>query len=246
MINTIKRLFSNIVMLLFFSTLSVSAAFDGNYTFSLESATQAEIDAISTPQKGMMVYNSTNNEINYYNVTEWIVLSADGIYGTNEQMTGDREVDLNTSNLGFTNGNTGIGDASPDATLDVAGSFRLDGVYYDKDGDAGTVAQALTSTSTGTDWTSSIVAPNISSSTIVVSASTTTTISIDGSNFIPTSIVSIVGFNGTINSTNVISPTHIELDITTGTASTFDITVSNDGVLNTQWAGNGVGLLQVN
>jgi len=246
MMGKIKILFINTVLFVFLSMSYTNAAFDGNYTFSLESATQVEINAIITPQEGMMVYNITSNKINYYNGTAWVVLSAEGMYGTNAQLTGDREVDLNTNNLGFINGNTGIGDATPDATLDVAGSFRLDGVFQDKDGDNGTSGQALTSTGTGTDWTSSVSAPNISSNTIVISASTTTTITIVGSNFIPTSAVIIPGFNGTINSINVASPTQIEVDITTGAAATFDIVISNNGVLNTQWAGNGVGLLVVN
>lgn len=50
------------------------------------------------------------------------------------------------------NDNIGIGDTSPDAKLDVAGSFRLDGTFADKDGDVGTVGQILSSTATGTNW----------------------------------------------------------------------------------------------
>jgi len=52
------------------------------------------------------------------------------------------------------NGNVGIGDTSPDALLDVAGSLRLDGTFGDKDGDVGTAGQILSSTGTGTDWIS--------------------------------------------------------------------------------------------
>jgi len=217
-----------------------------NYIFSLESATQTEIDNISTPQKGMMLYNSTTNEINYYTGTVWIVLSAKNLYDENSQMTGNREVNLSTHSLAFTHGSTGIGDTTPDATLDVAGSFRLDGTLQDKDGDVGSASQILTSTSTGIDWTSSVSAPNLSNNTISVASSTTTTLTLTGSNFIPTSTVSITSFDGTINSTNVLSPVKIELNITAGVAGTFDIVVSNNGVVNTLWASNGVGLLQVN
>lgn len=56
------------------------------------------------------------------------------------------------------NGNVGIGDGTPDAKLDVAGSFRLDGTFADKDGDVGTAGQILSSTATGTDW---IAAPSV-------------------------------------------------------------------------------------
>lgn len=241
--NSIKRLIS--IMTLFYISF-VSAAVDGNYLFSLESMIQSDINNISTPVKGMMIYNTTNNEINYYTGTTWIVLNPKSIYNADKQLSADRKVSLNSHNLGFISGNVGIGDETPDATLDVAGSLRLDGAYYDKDGDTGTVMQTLTSTVTGTDWTSSVSAPNISSNTIIISALTTSNISIVGSHFVPTSIVTVPGFNGTINSTNVLSPTEIQLNITTGTANTFDIVVSNSGILNTQWVGNGVSLLQVN
>lgn len=237
---------SNIILIFFFCLSFSFAAFEGNYTFQLETATQEEIDGTSIPRKGMMVYNTTSSEINYYNGISWIVLSPRSIYDTNGLVTSDREVDLNSGSLDLSNGNIGIGDASPDATLDVAGSFRLDGALEDKDGDTGTVAQVLTSTGVSTDWTSSVSAPNISNSTISMATSTTATITLTGSNFIPSSVVTIPGFNGTINSTNVVSPTEIQVNISTSTSSTFDIVVSNNGILNTQWQGNGVDLLQVN
>ena len=55
-------------------------------------------------------------------------------------------------NATFSGGNVGIGDATPDALLDVAGSFRLDGTFGDKDGDTGTSGQLLASTGSGTNW----------------------------------------------------------------------------------------------
>ena len=224
----------------------LAQAIDGNYLFSLESATQATINAITTPQKGMMVYNSTTNKINYYNGTAWIVMRGNSIYNSDGQLTSHRNVDLNTHTLNFTHGNMAIGTLSPIASLDVNGSLRIDGIYYDKDGNTGTQGQILTSTANGTKWTTSVLAPNISNSTINVAAASTLTIALNGENFIPTSTVNIPGFDGTINSVTPLSPTEIQVNITTAAANTFDIVVSNNGVLNTQWAGNGVGLLQVN
>ena len=49
-------------------------------------------------------------------------------------------------------GNVGIGTTSPDEKLQVAGNMRLDGALEDKDGEAGTAGQILSSTATGTDW----------------------------------------------------------------------------------------------
>ena len=85
-------------------------------------------------------------------------------------------------------------------------------------------------------------------STYVLAQSTTSTLIINGENFIPSTSVSIVNplFTGTINSINILNPKKIELNITTdGTLDIYDILLSNNGVLNTQWSGNGVNMLQV-
>lgn len=49
-------------------------------------------------------------------------------------------------------GDVGIGDSTPDALLDVAGTMRLDGAFTDASGDVGTAGQVLESTVTGTNW----------------------------------------------------------------------------------------------
>lgn len=63
-----------ILFTLLFLLTMLHAAPDGNYVFQLESATQAEIDANmgGTPQNGMMVYNTTDNKVYYYDGTAWI------------------------------------------------------------------------------------------------------------------------------------------------------------------------------
>jgi len=224
-----------------------SAAFDGGYIFQLESATQATIDAIPTPKIGSMIYNTNDNKIYYYNGSSWNSVVSSNIYSTNAQIANNREVDLNTHTMSFINGNVGIGDSTPDATLDVAGSFRLDGIYYDKDGDTGTAGQVLSSTVTGTDWVDVNLkpVPYISNSVINASISSTKVIILTGYNFISTSTVTIPGFDGSINSINVISPSEIQLNITTGVVNNFDLIVSNNGIMNTQWLNNGVSLLHV-
>ncbi|WP_158975764.1 hypothetical protein [Cellulophaga sp. L1A9] len=48
--------------------------------------------------------------------------------------------------------NVGIGTSTPDESLHIANNMRLDGSFEDKDGDAGTTGQVLSTTATGTDW----------------------------------------------------------------------------------------------
>jgi len=239
-------LITQAIISFFLCTTTLSAALNGEYLLRLTSGTQTEVNNIAAPLVGMMVYNTTIHKINYYNGVSWITLSGDSVYTADGQLAANRNVDINTHTLAFTNGKIGIGDITPDATLDVNGSFRVDGAYYDKDGDAGTAGQILTSSGGGIDWTSSASVPYISNSTISVAASSAVTIVLNGDNFIPSSSVAIPGFDGVINSINVISPMEIQVDITTGAANTFDIVISNNGILNTQWVSNGVGLLQVN
>ena len=55
-------------------------------------------------------------------------------------------------------GNVGIGEASPTQKLHVTGNARITGAIYDSANSAGTNGQVLTSTGTGTAWSSSGVA----------------------------------------------------------------------------------------
>lgn len=89
-------------------------------------------------------------------------------------------------------------------------------------------------------------APYLDAGEFVVPPSSSRTISLFGNNFSPTSTVSFPGFTGTINSTTVVSPSQIDVDITsTATTGTYDIVVDSGGVDNTVWSGNGVGSFKV-
>lgn len=116
-------------------------------------------------------------------------------------------------------------------------------------------------------WTWNIIVTNSGSGVIISSSSiassnsipeimdtpvqnlltvTSQDIIINGDDFIPTSLVTIPWFPGTINSVNIPSQRKIDLNITTTNAvGTYDIVVSNNGTLNTLWPGNGENLIQV-
>ena len=49
-------------------------------------------------------------------------------------------------------GNVGIGTTEPTQNLDVTGSLRVRGAYYDSNNSPGTSGQFMSSTVTGTDW----------------------------------------------------------------------------------------------
>jgi len=78
---------------------------------------------ITTPVAGLMAYDTTDNELQFYNGTSWN--SAGGgasIYTADGTLSGNRNVNLGTNNLGFTNGQVGIGTSSPLYTLDTKGT----------------------------------------------------------------------------------------------------------------------------
>jgi len=242
--NIIKHLFVKTVISFLLPTSMLYSAFDGNYLFQLESTTQATINNISTPQNGMMVYNTTDGKIYYYNGTVWAIAGGNNIYSGDEQLSGNRDVNMASYTLYFTNGTVSV---DTNASLQVNGPLYVHNKLYDKDGDAGNVGQILASTATGTDWIDQSFnpIPYVSNTLINIPILTTKTVTLTGYNFISSSVVSIPSFDGTIHSATILSPTQIELNITTGAVNTFNIVVSNAGIDNTQWAGNGVGLLQV-
>ena len=156
-----------ILLVLPLSFLAFSATIEQDLVHRLHKGSTAEINAIATPEAGMLVYNSDDNKTYYYNGTNWI------------------------SNL------------------------------YNP-------------------------IPSVASEGKMMAPSSTKTITIGGDNFTPTSVVSIPNFDGTINSTSILSAIELEIDLTSGPAITsYDIVISNNGVLNTQWAGNGINLLTI-
>lgn len=119
----------------------------------------------------------------------------------------------------------------------------------DSDGNTGTNGQALISDGLGKNLWQAVTAstiPFISSGVKSMGTSSTETLSYEGINFTPTSVITVPGFGGTINSTTILSPTQFEVNLSSNaTVSSYDVVVSNAGVLNTLWTGNGVGIIVV-
>ena len=83
-------------------------------------------------------------------------------------------------------------------------------------------------------------------SSIQIQTNTRTSITIEWTNFIPSSIVSIAWFDWTIHTTSIISESRIELDITPWSSTAiYNIVISNNWVLNTLWSWNWNWLIQV-
>lgn len=81
---------------------------------------------------------------------------------------------------------------------------------------------------------------------LLLEVNTTKTLSFSGINFTPNTILSLPGFNGSINSVTVVSPTQIDVNATAGASPDFfDVVVTDNGNINTSWTGNGDNKLEV-
>jgi hypothetical protein len=78
--------------------------------------TSAERNAIATPVKGLIVYDSTTNNFSFYNGTAWADLNGSG--GSNWSILGNNIFNSNT-------GNVGIGASTPSAKLTVNGDALI-------------------------------------------------------------------------------------------------------------------------
>lgn len=71
-------------------------------------------------------------------------------------------------------------------------------------------------------------------------------LSILGQNFTPNTSLTIPGFDWSINSISVVSPTQIDLNVTSWSNEVdYDIVLSNNGTLNSLWSWNGVWYFKV-
>jgi hypothetical protein len=78
--------------------------------------TSAERNAIASPVKGLIVYDSTTNNFSFYNGTAWADLNGGGV--SNWSILGNNIYNSNT-------GNVGIGASTPSAKLTVNGDALI-------------------------------------------------------------------------------------------------------------------------
>jgi len=93
-----------------------------------------------------------------------------------------------------------------------------------------------------------VLIPYINSSTVkrTVAISNSVSLRIYGGGFTPDTTVSVPGFDGVVGVPNVVSPEEMRVTVTPGTTeAVYDIVLANGASLNTAWAGNGEGLIEV-
>lgn len=99
---------------------------DANLLLGLVNATSTEMNAISGPILGSILYNTTENSVYQYNGSTWVNVATNSTNLATENLTQDNETrtyDLNSQNIGFTNGKVGVGTNTPNSTLQTSGSF---------------------------------------------------------------------------------------------------------------------------
>ena len=73
--------------------------------------TTTQKNAITTPASGLQVYDNTLNQLNYYNGSAWVSLSAtsgDGIYGGSGALGVATIVTMGVYDLTFTNATSSV------------------------------------------------------------------------------------------------------------------------------------------
>ena len=133
-----------------------------------------------------------------------------------------------STSINYLNGNVGIGTNTPDEDLHVDGNMRLDGTFEDKDGDAGTVGQILSSTSTGTDW---INPPTIVAMGKVSSAANNlqgaTVVDNSNGNYTVTLVPPSTSVDFIIQLTTLNSPEVRNIQVTSQSAGSFTVQISD-------------------
>ncbi len=174
----------------------------------------------------------SHDQDTHYSAGTGINLSATNVFSAEDAIVGNEVVDVTT-----------------DSGLERSGAGTTADPYTVGLTSACSDGEVLSWSAGSTSWvctTPASPAPFITSNMQSLGTSSTATVTIKGYNFIPTTAVAIPGFGGTIDNVNIISPVEMALTLTTDTTTgLYDIVLSNDGILNTIWSGNGEDLLRV-
>ncbi len=156
-------------------------------------------------------------------------------------------VNMNKITINDGTGKIGIGVENPTESLEINGKVKI-GAYTLPNTD-GLADQVLATDGNGNvSWVTHITATPFISTTNVqtIDISTQSFIEFDGINFTPGMVVTIPGFDGTIDSVTVDNPNHFSMLVTPGTTETlYDIVLTIGTNSNTDFAGNGQDLLKV-
>ena len=185
--------------------------------FENDQVTLGEMYRISTVAGSLrMAQFSTGATADSYPAYTFTTDSDTGLYLHNTD-----EVGLTTGGVGRliinSSGSVGIGTTIPSQKLQINGSIRVTGSYYDSNNSAGSSGQILSSTGTGTDWTNLI---DISGA--ITGSGTTNYISLwNSSNSLSSSGIyqdsnGNIGIGGTTSPTEKLSVILGDISLTTG------------------------------
>ena len=96
---------------------SIDAQIDDGQLLGLINATTTEMNAISSPIEGSLLYNTTEKSVFQYNGSIWEKI--------NSSSADEKWTKSGNSQYSSVSGNVGIGTTNPSAKLDVNGKFRL-------------------------------------------------------------------------------------------------------------------------
>lgn len=121
-----KALVLNIGMLL--CGFLLNAQIEAGLLLGLINASTAEMNALTGVETGAILYNTTEDAVYQYNGSNWSNVASAGVNLATQNLTQDSETrtyDINGQNLGLTNGKVGIGNSTPNSTLQVSGSVSM-------------------------------------------------------------------------------------------------------------------------
>jgi len=116
----------------------------------------------TNPIAPLTIFNATTSHVTFQNSTtgtntnDGFLVGHDGATGAYIWNYENSPLNIGTNDshniVISADGNVGIGTATPLEKLHVVGNTYITGAFKDKDGEAGTSGQILSSTATGTDW----------------------------------------------------------------------------------------------